>query len=970
MAENEDSMVNKIALWPKWATEDSINKLNANISAGNKQIVGLLSQMAKNTGSSTTVKGTTIDQSKPIITEFQRGFKTLNSTLNTTNILLNLIYKQTSKGIISNSRSRPSRSAGMNSPGMNSPGFNTDGFFNSMTDHMIKMQEKVSEAAKESAAEEVKAIYKQRDEEDLARKRSAAAESVINARTWTDKIAAQKKLADVEKEIERKKAGDPAQPAKPGINIGGLGSMFSGGVSWKNTINSLGASLVPLPGSLGKFNAAILGANAIIGALIPVATELFKIWKDGALQTSTALDRGLEGLTASVLSFAINAKSAGLTAEQFSKILSKSNGGLSLMDSNYQDSGKAFATGTKEFLDQADKFNYFGQMPEDLAENFRRAADLVGAAGIKGRKAIDTAREMAISESSEIYRLTLLTGKSAKELQGAFDNLYKDDLFRMASTNLLAKGEKAAAQEFMSTSKALASIGGDLASKLQDELDISTIGGFDPAQMGGAFTQLAQIVPQFADALKNMPKNLSEDDKRDYIGKAAKGISQNDLAQIAQLSIADPEMKSILKFIQRAKETRDKNAPSGAFPNTEGAQQLAATIRLTRSIEKLNAAILGTIDRLGVMGLFKGLANGIAGAVEWFGKLPDAVKDVIIAFGGIAAMLAGSGVIGAAGRGLGGMLGRGAAGEAGAAAGSTSSKGPVRSLYDKMFNSGKYAPVDMKPGTSVVPYEGGPASTGPAGAAGAGSSALKNISKGAKGGGIVGAILGGALNELTEVQDLKTARQEVIEEYKNGNIKKEDAIKAIKAIDDKIAGSRGGSISRGAASGAAGAATGAALGSIIPGLGTLAGAGAGLIGGYIFDKFFGDTTEAVGSAAGSTLFGGNEKDIGKELDDLRPLASTAGPNAQPGAINTPSGVTDPTMQGNTADKNNAAAQNSANAERTFVNAQMNLVDNTQQLMQLQRQANQLLAAILNVQSQMQADTRKSTDSLEMLNNKM
>ena len=963
-------MVNKIASWPKWATEDSINKLNANISVGNKQIIGLLSQMAKNTGSSTTVKGTTIDQSKPIITEFQRGFRTLNSTLNTTNILLNLIYKQTSKGIISNSRSRPSRSAGMNSPG-----FNTDGFFNSMTDHMIKMQEKVSEAAKEAAQEEVKAIYKQRDEEDLARKRSAAEESVINARTWTDKIAAQKKLADVEKEIERKKAGYSAQPAKPGINIGGLGSMFSGGVSWKNTINSLGASLVPLPGSLGKFNAAILGANAIIGALIPVATELFKIWKDGALQTSTALDRGLEGLTASVLSFAINAKSAGLTAEQFSKILSKSNGGLSLMDSNYQDSGKAFATGTKEFLDQADKFNYFGQMPEDLAENFRRAADLVGAAGIRGKKAIDTAREMAISESSEIYRLTLLTGKSAKELQGAFDNLYKDDLFRMASTNFLAKGEKAAAQEFMSTSKALASIGGDLASKLQDELDISTIGGFDPTQMGGAFTQLAMILPQFADALRDMPKNLSEDEKRDYMGKAAKGISQNDLAQIAQLSMADPEMKSILKFIQRAKETRDTNAPRGAFPNTEGARQLAATIRLTRSIEKLNANILGTIDRLGVMNLFKGLANGIAGAVEWFDKLPDAVKDVIIAFGGIAAMLAGSAVMGAAGRGLGRMLGRGAAGaaagEAGAAAGTTSSKGPVRSLYDKIFNSGKYAPVDMKPGTNAVPYEGGPASTGPAGAAGfAGSSALKNISKGAKGGGIAGAIIGGALNELTEVQDLKTARQEVIEEYKNGNIKKEDAIKAIKAIDDKIAGSRGGSISRGASSGAAGAATGAALGSIFPGLGTLAGAGAGLIGGYLFDLFFGDTTEAVGSAAGSTLFGGNEKDIGKELDALRPLASTEGPNAQPGAINTPSGVTDPTMQGNTADKNNAAAQNSANAERTFVDAQMNLVDNTQQLMQLQRQANQLLAAILDVQSQMQADTRKSTDSLEMLNNKM
>jgi hypothetical protein len=112
------------------------------------------------------------------------------------------------------------------------------------------------------------------------------------------------------------------------------------------------------------------------------------------------------------------------------------------------------------------------------------------------------------------------------------------------------------------------------------------------------------------------------------------------------------------------------------------------------------------------------------------------------------------------------------------------------------------------------------------------------------------------------------------------------------------------------------------------------------------------------------LFGGSESDISGELDAARPLAGTGGPNAQPGAINTPPGITDPT---------GANTRPSANNDAIFtqiLNADLDVASNTQQLLQQMKANNQYLASILNAQTQMQADTRKSTDSLEMINTKL
>ena len=159
------------------------------------------------------------------------------------------------------------------------------------------------------------------------------------------------------------------------------------------------------------------------------------------------------------------------------------------------------------------------------------------------------------------------------------------------------------------------------------------------------------------------------------------------------------------------------------------------------------------------------------------------------------------------------------------------------------------------------------------------------------GGGAVGALLDTAINELTEIPELKALREEILDKYKKGEIVKDDAIKAIKEIDDKIAESRGGAATRGAVAGtgamigeglgaAGGAALGGAIGTLIaPGPGTVTGAAyggttgavsGGIAGGMLTDTLLGGISESIGGWISKKLFGGDESSIGKELDEVKP----------------------------------------------------------------------------------------------------
>jgi hypothetical protein len=140
-------------------------------------------------------------------------------------------------------------------------------------------------------------------------------------------------------------------------------------------------------------------------------------------------------------------------------------------------------------------------------------------------------------------------------------------------------------------------------------------------------------------------------------------------------------------------------------------------------------------------------------------------------------------------------------------------------------------------------------------------------------------LFGVVINEFTSVSELEDLRKQTIEKYRRGEIARPDAEKALKEIDDQIAESRGGSITRGAVGGAGGAIGGLAGG--IAGLGVAsAPVGiAGAIGGSMLaDRLLGGTAERAGGFISRQLFGASNRGINRELDAIQPT-----PGAQPSA---------------------------------------------------------------------------------------
>jgi hypothetical protein len=956
MADNEDSMINKIASWPKWATEDSINKLNANMSVANQQIVSLLSQLNRKRGgtTTTTVKGSTIDQSKPIISEFQRGFRTLESRLNVTNILLDQIRK--------NGLKNGSSSAGPSIPGSNS-----------------------KNSAKETNVEETDLEEK---EKRYRKKIDAANKSILSARSLNEQNAARKELRELlrnrPKDLKVENVGQGLGLNSGLKNIAGKMLNQPGGITWKNTANAFTTGIGSMLPTVGKFGGAITAVSGILGALIPVGEQLFKIWSEGAKQSGEAFNKGLDGLATSVLSFAINAKTAGLSVEQFGKMLAKSNGGLNQMDSRYEDAGKTFASSTKDYLTQMRQFNYFGLNIEQMGDAITRSSDLVGRMGYKDKKAKEMAIAMAIEDAETLRNLSQQTGTSITELGKKFDSLYNDRLFQTTQRKLIERGQLDAAKELSNAAKTLSSLNNPTADKIRKDMQRAALMGVDPSMIEGPTRDAIMQIPEIMEAIQRT-KNMPVKEQNAELARVADKLL-NDQGRMSIMGLGGLSSGIELQDMLMDMAANKKEAAKGGKPEGPGADAFAADIELKMALQKAEGELLKAIDPL--MPAFTELARVVSKAITAFTELDPVVKKVILGLAGLAAALLVFGAAGKLGSGVGRLLGRGAAPAAAAGSGArarypagtvidgkkvggrfipegagaaaaegaaegAAAKNPIKSVWDKLFNSGKYAPVDMAKSAITGAAEGA--------AEGAASSGLKGIAKKflkMPGGGAIGALLDTAINEVTDVDDMKTLRSGILEKYKKGEIPKAEAVKAIKDLDDKIAESRGGAAARGAVAGTGAAIGGGIAGAGTMGLGTLAG---GAAGGGIANWLFGDTASAVGGWLSKQLFGGSESDITKELDTVRPLAGAGGPNAQPGAINTPSSVTSPTAPN--------AATTSAQSSTT-ANAQQSVIDKSQQLVDLQRQANQLLASILNVQSQMQADTRKSTDSLEMLNNKM
>ena len=698
---------------------------------------------------------------------------------------------------------------------------------------------------------------------------------------------------------------------------------------------------------LGPLAPLVTAFSASLGLATAAAVKLYEVWQQGAQTTIKAFGSGLAGLATTALSFAISAKTAGLTLEQFNKAIADSGNMAGMLDENIRNSGQRFADGAKKYLDSAKKANFYGQNIEQLMASYSRSVMMVGQAGLTGADAQRTAERMAEDQARELYRLAQTTGKSVDELNSAFDQLYRNDMFRAAQQRMLAAGERKAAQELETFGKTLAAIGGQFAGQITNELEYAALGGFDPTVIGGAFAKLQTLSSDLGRIMQSEEYRNETDPAKQaaMLQPAAATALQNlrgsPLAVMA--ATGDADARGLIDFIRRAAATRtpDQVAQLGNAPTGAGADAAGAYIESQRKLQQVQGDLLRAVEPL--MPAFTSLQNAINATVDKFLGLSNTTKDLI--YGMVAALalispflllLGGKGIGGALKRGMGGLGGMfggrgpkpgptapptgpgptpspgGAPGTAaaGAAAGAaanrpgtpptgtppTGTPGATRpSTILGPDGRPLQVPTSPAPATvpgAVTPPPGTPApgaSPAPNPAAGTASnmsgvaSAVKAGARQVRGGGIIGSLFGVVLNEFTSVSDLQNMRRQVIDKYTKGELSRGDAEKALRELDDKIAESRGGSLTRGAVAGAGGAVGGLAGG--IAGLGVAsAPVGiAGAIGGsMIADKFLGGAAESAGGWISRQFFGASNRGINRELNAIQPTPAPGG--AQPGTM--------------------------------------------------------------------------------------
>ena len=465
------------------------------------------------------------------------------------------------------------------------------------------------------------------------------------------------------KEAAGKAASDPKGAATS--LLGGLMESLGGLL-----IRTFGMKLAPM----------VAAAAAAFSVLVGVTEQLIKIWKMGAETTTKALMQGLDGLTNSAVSYAIAAKTAGLSIEQFEKALKNAGGMANLIDSNVKNTGQAFADGIKSFREAASKANYFGQSFEELNRSFGRSIQMVALSGMKGEEAVKTATQMALGEADTVRRLAISTGKTVEEINNRFDDLAKNDYFRLGTSRLLARGEKDAAMQVNNLAKAFVAASDEFGKGIAEDMSLAAIAGVDPSMLGGQYQQMMLMFPELEKAIKDGQRaGMTPEQLNQVMAQQAQMIMRDPKYQ-GQLGMMamDKDMRPMLKFLQQLGSSRTDLAEAGG-PTTEGAKAAAAKQDLDASLQRLEGSILQAVEPL--MGWITKLVNVITTVIESFNNLSTVVKQVILGLGVLAAML-GAGWLakGAVGgrmpRGMGGGRTPPPTGTTGTPSGGPTPKGP------------------------------------------------------------------------------------------------------------------------------------------------------------------------------------------------------------------------------------------------------------------------------------------------------
>lgn len=350
-----------------------------------------------------------------------------------------------------------------------------------------------------------------------------------------------------------------------------------------------------------------LGVGLIVGSLTGYADKL-----------TEGLQRGISG---GIFDFAIAAKTAGISIEQFSKAIAATDGGFASLGVGATDGAKQFGALVSSVRQATAGVGNLGMTNEQLAMFTAQQTKTAISQGFKGKAAQEVVIKNSRALGDELDTLANRTGKSVMELAAAAMKLAQDPIvanFVQTSKRGGAEISKAV-QQFGASLRGMFGEAGDT---IASDVLKSALGGLPLTitQTGKNMIVASSAVYNELERQAALIKNggeISAADQEKLRNTVIKEVEARgaELRMLANLEgVAGDSAKQLLALAEQA---NFYNSAAGARRREEdkSAQQFNAQIRqLQANMQKLAVpflAMINTIDWSAFIAVLGGFANAV-----------------------------------------------------------------------------------------------------------------------------------------------------------------------------------------------------------------------------------------------------------------------------------------------------------------------------------------------------------------------
>ena len=410
---------------------------------------------------------------------------------------------------------------------------------------------------------------------------------------------------------------------------------------FKGALHSLGRG--SLAGALESLDTNgsrfALGVGALVGSLTGYADKL-----------TEGLQRGISG---GIFDYAIAAKNAGVTIEQFGKALAETGGSFASLGVGATDGAKQFGALVGSVREATAGVGNLGMTADQIAMFTAQQTKTAVSQGFKGKLAQDIVIKNSRALGDELDTLANRTGKSVMELAAAAMKLAQDPIV----ANFVQTAKSGGAQVSKAVQQLAASLRGVLGEAgdpIASDLLKSALGNlpFQITQSGknmivassavyNEFERQAQIVKNGGDITAADQERLRNTIKREVEARGA------ELRYLANLEGAAGDGARQLLALSVEANKYNAEADAQRKQDDKVAQEFNAQIRAFQAnMQKLSIpflALINTIDWTAFMAVLSGVA--------W------AAGKVLSVFTGLGEVLGAKNIVGTA---IGGLFGLGA----------------------------------------------------------------------------------------------------------------------------------------------------------------------------------------------------------------------------------------------------------------------------------------------------------------------